>query len=643
MAYVKEVEWKGKIYDLFDKEARIKIQNLLDAVNNMDSNKANQADFDNYKTTTDKAVKDNADNIKLLGTNKANLVQSHNLFDWSNLLTIKSNIFNINKTEDEGYHITGTTVSKYQPILTDQKLQLDDGDYYISDSAINNTDVIVYCQIALIDTAGKSTYYNNTKLTIDNSKYSSIYLTVQIGSTVGEVDTVIYPMLCKYDDANIPYLPHRVSEGIPLIAGCIPNIKNNVSAKADNIICGTDKASYCYLNDSSKNHIKGLSLYGNSIQSAVPTPTAPVTIKNVNNPTITLYKKNLFDMSRCTIHTNSKAILNSTDRVNSVFNFTTNGNMENSGVYIRHTDLNTPGGIDRGYGIDYTKLNGKSITLSLDIQSDVDCRMRVQITKYSYTYVNISSTKQRFSVTEVVDTSKLNNAICFYLNNAEATVTISNIQIEVGSIATDYEKCNANQVSADCTLCKINNIADTLTVNADGTGCITQNLLYERITSGKSQSGHSWKYSTTSKRFYRDDSRYKANYGMPNLLCSHFAVKDNERDLTLDNSIGFTSGTGQGVAIRMLQFDGDIISFESWLDSNEVYLLVPLANPLITELSKGEVDKILLLHTYYPITTIISDCDCQIEYVADTKNYIDNKFKELAQVIVASADESEVM
>lgn len=496
MAYVKEVEWQGKIYDLFDKEARIKIQNLLDTVNKMDSNKANQADFENYKTTNDEELKKKVDK------------------------------------EDS------------DKIVEELKKQLADKDKAIIDLSIKNT---------------------------------------------------------------------------------------------------TDKDSSCVINDSTSKEIRALTVYGNSVQSSVPTPSAPANIDNVNNSTITLYKKNLLDMSKCTIHTNGKAILNSTDSVNSIINFTTNGNTANSGVYIRHTDLNTPAGLDRGYGIDYTKLNGKSITLSLDIQSDVDCKMAVQFTKYSYSYVNISSTKQRFFVTEVVGTSKLNNAICFYLNNVEATVTISNIQIEVSSIATNYEKCNANQVSADCTLCAVNNIADTLTVNADGTGFITQNLLYERLTSGKSQSGHTWQYSTTSKRFYRDDTRYKANYGKPNLLCSHCEVKDNERDVTLDNSIGFTSGTGQGVAIRMLQFDGDIISFKSWLDSNEVYVLVPLANPIITELSKDEVDKILSLHTYNPSTTVICDSNFVLTYVADTKSYIDSKVKELAQVIVASADESEVI
>lgn len=44
------------------------------------------------------------------------------------------------------------------------------------------------------------------------------------------------------------------------------------------------------------------------------------------------------------------------------------------------------------------------------------------------------------------------------------------------------------------------------------------------------------------------------------------------------------------------------------------------------------------LHTYYP-TTIISnseDCEMEVEYIADTKNYIDKKFVELSASIVAT-------
>ena len=47
------------------------------------------------------------------------------------------------------------------------------------------------------------------------------------------------------------------------------------------------------------------------------------------------------------------------------------------------------------------------------------------------------------------------------------------------------------------------------------------------------------------------------------------------------------------------------------------------------------------VHTYYPTTTIISDSDFEVTYIADPKNYIDNKILEVATALVAS--ESEVM
>ena len=469
-----------------------------------------------------------------------------------------------------------------------------------------------------------STDFNNYKTSNDNAVNS-------------KVDTTDFNTYKTATNKAVADNTKSIKANTTAIDKCFSDIANNSALISKNQInVTTDKSTSIVLNDSSDCNIVGLTLYGNSMQSAVPTPTAPVNIDNVTNPQIKLYRKNLFDSSVCTIDANSSATVNSFDRDNCTINFTTSETGINSGIFLRHTDLNAD---YKGYGVDYTKLNGKSVTLSFDVQSDIECKLNVQFTNYYYTSVNISSTKQRFSVTEVVDMSKLSKAICFYLNNVEATVTISNIQIEVGSIATDYEVCDVKQVSADCTLCKVNNIADTLTVNADGTGYITQNLLYERITSGSSQSGHTWQYSTTTKRFYRDDTRYKANYGMPNLLCSHFEVKDNERDVTLDNSIGFISGAGEGVAIRMLQFDGDISAFENWLDNNEVYILLPLKQPIITELSKEQVDKILSLCTYYPSTTVISDSDFVLTYVADTKCYIDNKFNELATALVAHESE----
>ena len=244
-----------------------------------------------------------------------------------------------------------------------------------------------------------------------------------------------------------------------------------VGDKADNIVCSTDKASSCYLNDSSRNHIKVLSLYGNSIQSSVPTPTAPVNIDNVNNPTITLYKKNLFDFSVCNVNVNDSATINSTDRDNCTISFVTNETGVSSGVYLRHIDLSV---FNKGYGVDYTKLGGKPVALSFDIQSDINCRIGVQFTKYSYKYFDITPEKQRIVVTDTVDINKLSKALCFYTNKTKANITISNIQIEVNNTATDYEDCDCQKVTlADADINSLHTYYPNTTVISDSDFILT--------------------------------------------------------------------------------------------------------------------------------------------------------------------------
>lgn len=473
---------------------------------------------------------------------------------------------------------------------------------------------------------------NKTSIESLKADFNS-YKTSNDNAVNSKVDTTDFNTYKTATDKAVADNTKSIKDNTTAIDKCVTDIANNSALISKNQInVTTDKSTSIVLNDSSDCNIVGLTLYGNSMQSSVPTPTAPVNIDNVTNPQIKLYRKNLFDFKIAVFNENANAKITKIDRENRTVSFVTSATNYSSGIYIRNNDGN--------FGTNLLLLQNKKLTLSFDIVADKEIPFLASFMKSNWNVPKtVNTAKQRLSVTDTAD--NIINSMTFYVNKQEANITISNIQIEVGSIATDYEVCNVNKVSADCTLCKVNNIADTLTVNADGTGCITQNLLYERITSGHSQSGHTWKYSTTSKRFYRDDTRYKANAGTPNLLCSHFEVKDNEKDVTLDNSIGFTASLGEGVAIRMLQFDGDISAFENWLDNNEVYILIPLKQPIIAELSKEQVDKILSLCTYYPSTTVVSDCDSQLTYIADTKNYIDSKFNELATALVAH--ESEVM
>lgn len=85
--------------------------------------------------------------------------------------------------------------------------------------------------------------------------------------------------------------------------------------------------------------------------------------------------------------------------------------------------------------------------------------------------------------------------------------------------------------------------------------------------------------------------------------------------------------------------DYDVIQFKNFLASQNVEIMYVLETPIETPLSAGELEAFALLHTYKPNTTAYTDSNAGInmEYVADTKTYIDNKFAELAAAIVANA------
>ena len=202
---------------------------------------------------------------------------------------------------------------------------------------------------------------------------------------------------------------------------------------------------------------------------------------------------------------------------------------------------------------------------------------------------------------------------------------------------------DSQSINIQCTLRGIGNVCDTLTVNSDGTGYITQRLFAERITSQRKSTSYEWNYSKATHRFFRNDYSYSFDVkdNKPLILCSHLDVGENEKNTDFDNSIGWINVGGVGIAIRMTEFDGDIAKFKKWLDDNEVYVVAPRSKPITLNLSKDEVDKILSLHTYNPSTKISADTDFEVTYIANTKNYIDNKILEVATALVAH--ESEVM
>lgn len=91
--------------------------------------------------------------------------------------------------------------------------------------------------------------------------------------------------------------------------------------------------------------------------------------------------------------------------------------------------------------------------------------------------------------------------------------------------------------------------------------------------------------------------------------------------------------------------DEDILSMSAYMSSTgaltegaQVIHPLPRTYELDLDAEAETVAAIAALHTYKPNTTIVNDAGAgmAVEYVADTKAYIDNKFTELAAAIVSN-------
>lgn len=259
------------------------------------NSKVDTTDFNTYKTVTDKAVKDNADNIKLLDTNKANLVQSHNLFDWSKLDGKSTGGLSAVKVKDGSYHITGTPTNKYVALMN-ERIKLQEGKYYVSSNK-SNTDNC-YVQVAITDNNNGTKYYTDSEFIVDDTtRY--VLLSVQTGTYTEPIDLYMYPCLCMADDKNKILLPYNVADGVYQLSIQTQKELQKKEQKITDLAIKnkTEKSSSCVVYDCSNEGIRALTMYGKSIQEATPSLDEPTDIKDVENPSIFVAGKNLFDFN----------------------------------------------------------------------------------------------------------------------------------------------------------------------------------------------------------------------------------------------------------------------------------------------------------------------------------------------------------
>ena len=224
-------------------------------------------------------------------------------------------------------------------------------------------------------------------------------------------------------EALSDYVPKAVAQAIDT---CSPAI-----------VTASDTGKALSIPDSSESVIRGLTAYGESTQNGTPAPDSPVEIVSIENPVITIAGKNLFDTVNSALVRKGNANISERDS-NSL------------------TVVGTTTGTNTFYGLELPYIPaGTQVTLSVTAEITGSNKGRV-VFLWSSTTTSFQETAQTINFNPGTSSNKISfsvpakpdgaTTLALYLYaNTNATITelptvkYSNIQVEIGSVQTDFE------------------------------------------------------------------------------------------------------------------------------------------------------------------------------------------------------------
>ena len=120
------------------------------------------------------------------------------------------------------------------------------------------------------------------------------------------------------------------------------------------------------------------------------------------------------------------------------------------------------------------------------------------------------------------------------------------------------------------------------------------------------------------------------------LISNMFIVKNKNGNAITGEECIYSNYNDQAIYIflnRSRADTADLDGFKEWVDQNQPVIYYILQNPTETDLSSEQLAAYAALTTYKPNTTVTTDSSpaagVSVDYVADPKAYIDNKFSAL--------------
>lgn len=394
----------------------------------------------------------------------------------------------------------------------------------------------------------------------------------------------------------------------------------NYKNKAGAIVLDTEGESIV-VNDASEYPLQNLKVFGRSTQDGTPTPDAPVDIVSVENPAVVVCGKNLFNVNA--IETRSGIVNNGDGTITAkALVSQPKQTLKEICPLLKVGDIAT----------------FSFVSPAFDATSN---------TQSNYIYLISAKETWKNGQAKTITQKMLDGGIYFYSSkntdgNAVETV-ISEIQVELGEIATGYEPyIEAQTVETSYTLPGIPVSSGGNYTDENGQQWICDEVdlargVYIQRTNRYTVNGRdieTWKISSLQSvegatRF--DMYIIGLRAGQQACLCSHYpgTEKANKYPETCwCNSTGnasyfeFRICTAKATTVEEIR---------ALVQANPVDVVYALYTPIETPLSEAEINAFKALHSNNPNTTILNDAGAHmaVEYVADTKTYIDNKIEEM--------------
>lgn len=355
--------------------------------------------------------------------------------------------------------------------------------------------------------------------------------------------------------------------------------------------------------DASDCYLQGLKLFGRSTQNGTPTPDAPVDIVSVGESVVSVHGKNLLNLPQ-TI-SKDRAIYNY-----DLFTGTAGSSQPIPAEFIDKLPI-LKAGVDYYFSYNIPEdVEGKKILIQVVLDG-------------GETSINKLVAEQPGVVRVEEDTMITLRA------NSSDVYTIQDIQLEIGTEKTDYEPYTKQEITIPHTLPGIPVSGGGNYTDADGQQWICDEVDLKRGVYVQRVELKTFVLSKSPYEFAPLGYRYQHYAGndfTPGNICLCKTLPYNDK-------VGTDNETTDGVRIN--KEAGYIIAqytdTSGTVETIDLDILYILATPIETPLSDAEINAFKALHSNKPHTTILNDSGAHmsVEYVADTKTYIDNKIAEM--------------